>query len=73
MANILKDGRFWIGVGGLAVGLFACSKPARKLAVNTVACGMSTKDKITEGWANIKEEAADIYEEAKAKNAPAEE
>ena len=71
--NILKDARLWIGLGGVAVGLFASSKAARKLAVKTVACGMKTKDRVNEGWTNIKEEATDIYEEAKAQNAPADE
>lgn len=73
MLSIFKNAKFWIGVGGVAVGAFATSKCARKLAVKGMACGMQTRDNIKAGWESIKEEANDIYEEAKQEAAPAEE
>ena len=73
MLNIFKNAKFWIGVGGLATGLFVTSKCARKIAVKGLACGMQTRDNIKAGWENIKEEANDIYEEAKQEAVPAEE
>ena len=65
MAGIFKNAKFWIAVGGVATGMFATSKCARKLAVKGIACGMQTRDNIKAGWDSIKEEANDIYEEAK--------
>ena len=65
MVGFLKSAKFWIGVGCFAGGLFATSKCARKVAVKGMAAGMQVKDNIKTGWENVKEEAADIYEEAK--------
>ena len=65
MLGIFKSAKFWIGVGAFAGGLFATSKCARKLAVKSVAAGLQTKDNLVAGWENIKEEANDLYEEAK--------
>ena len=65
MVNIFKSAKFWIGVGCFAGGLFATSKCARKIAVKSMAAGLQVKDNIKSGWDNVKEEANDIYEEAK--------
>ncbi len=65
MLGIFKSGKFWIGVGCFAGGVFAGSKAARKIAVKGMAAGMKAKDNVVAGWNNIKEEATDIYEEAK--------
>ena len=65
MLEIFKSGKFWIGVGCFAGGIFAGSKAARKIAVKGMAAGMKAKDNVVAGWNNIKEEATDIYEEAK--------
>ncbi|MBR3309060.1 MAG: hypothetical protein IKG00_04090 [Lachnospiraceae bacterium] len=65
MLGVFKSGKFWIGVGCFAGGLFATSKVARKIAVKGMAAGMKAKDNVVVGWNNIKEEAGDIYEEAK--------
>ena len=65
MLGVFKNPKFWIGVGCFAGGLFVTSKVARKIAVKGIAAGMKTKDGIVAGWNNIKEEAEDIYEEAK--------
>lgn len=65
MVGIFKSAKFWIAVGGIATGMFATSKCARKIAVKSLACGMQTRDNIRAGWNNIKEEANDLYEEAK--------
>ena len=62
---------FWVFVSGLATGLFVKSKACRKVCVNTMAAGMIAKDKSAEGAANLKDEAMDIYEEAKTKKAAA--
>lgn len=65
MLGIFKNAKFWIGVGAFAGGLFVTSKCARKIAVKSMAVGMQTRDNIKAGWENVKEEANDIYEEAK--------
>lgn len=65
MINIFKNAKFWIGVGCFAGGLFATSKCARKIAVRGMAAGMQARDNIRAGWENVKEEANDLYEEAK--------
>ena len=65
MLGIFKNAKFWIGVGAFAGGLFVTSKCARKIAVKGMAAGMQTRDNIKAGWDNVKEEANDIYEEAK--------
>ena len=65
MIGLFKNAKFWIGVGCFAGGLFATSKCARKIAVKGLATGMQVKDNIKTGWENVKEEATDLYEEAK--------
>lgn len=65
MFNIFKNAGFWIGIGGFAAGMFVTSKCARKIAVKSMAAGMKARDGVKTGWDNIKEEASDIYEEAK--------
>ena len=40
MLGILKSGKFWIGVGCFAGGVFATSKVARKIAVKGMAAGI---------------------------------
>ncbi len=65
MVNIFKSPKFWIGIGCFAGGLFATSKCARKIAVKGMSAGMQVKDNIVTGWENVKEEATDLYEEAK--------
>ena len=67
MARFYKNAKFWLFVGGTAAGLFAKSKAARKLCVNTIAAGMQARDCAAEGLENLKEEAQDIYEDAKRK------
>ena len=65
MLGVFKNAKFWIGVGCFAGGVFATSKAARKLVVKGMATGMKTKDTIVAGWNNVKEEAGDLYDEAK--------
>lgn len=52
-----------VGMLGLEV---ARSETARHLAVRTLAKGMMVKDSISEKLNNVKEDAEDIYAEAKA-------
>lgn len=73
MTNPFKSAKFWLFVGGTAAGLFAKSKTARKACVNGLAAGMQLKDNVSAGLQNIKEEAQDIYEDAKRKAAGDEE
>ena len=65
MIGIFKNAKFWIGVGCFAGGVFATTKLARKIAVKGVAAGLQVKDNIKAGWENVKEEANDLYEDAK--------
>ena len=69
MSNLLKNAKFWIFIGGTAAGLFARSKADRKACVNGLAAGMQLKDNVAAELQNIKEEAQDIYEDAKRKAA----
>ena len=69
MSNLLKSAKFWLFVGGAAAGLFARSKTARKVCVNSIAAGMQARDSVAAGVQNLKEEAQDIYEDAKRKAA----
>ncbi len=59
-----------IFVAGAATGLAVLgllkTKKARKLAVKGVANGIMLKDRVLEGVSNIREEAGDICEQAKA-------
>ena len=65
MVSIFKNAKFWIGVGCFAGGVFATTKLARKIAVKGMAAGLQVKDNIKAGWENVKEEAGDLYEDAK--------
>jgi len=65
MLGLFRSGKFWIGAGLFALGIFASSKTARDMVVKGMAAGMKAKDNIAAGWSNIKEDARDIYEEAK--------
>ena len=62
----------WKFVCGLAAGLILPpvlkSNAVRKAAVNVTAKGMQLKDNATSSICSIKEEAQDIYAEAKNKN-----
>ena len=69
MSNLLKNWKFWCFVGGVATGVFSRSKTARKACVNGLAKGMLLKDSASEALQNMKDEAQDIYEEAKSKAA----
>ena len=69
MGNPLKSTKFWLFVGGAAAGLFARSKTARRACVNGIAAGLQMKDQMAAGLQNMKEEAQDIYEDAKRKAA----
>ena len=64
-----KYAKGWIYLAGAVTGVFLTTKAARKAAVNTIAGGMLAKDKINEGIANLKDDANDIYEDAKRKRA----
>ena len=63
-------------VGGVAAGLLLPvamkSKTARKVAVTITAKGMQLKDDVRTAMETIKEDAQDIYAEAKAQGQPAE-
>lgn len=58
-------------VGGAAAALIGSkclkSETARNLCVKGLAAGMRMKDEALEKFNNIKEEAADIYHDAKKK------
>lgn len=64
---MFENKKLWAFIGGAAAGLFLRGKTARKIAVNGIACGMQTRDKINAEIQSVKEDAADIYEEAKEK------
>jgi hypothetical protein len=55
----------WGIIAALAVPAFVKSKTAHKLAVNGVAGGMRIKDEAVRKAEVIREEAVDIYEEAR--------
>lgn len=67
----IKYKKVWSMVGGIAIGLVAPSvlksQTARKAAVNVVAKSMSLKDSATATCVSIKEDAQDVYAEAKQK------
>ena len=69
MSSMMKNWKFWCFAGGVAAGIFARSKTARKACVNGMAKVMLLKDSAAEVLQNLKDEAQDIYEEAKAKAA----
>ena len=54
---------------GVATVVFSIRKTARKACVNGIAKGMLLKDSASEALQNMKDEAQDIYEEAKSKAA----
>ena len=63
--------KVWTFVGGIAAGLvlppLVKSKTARKAAVSVVAKGMSLKDEAQAACESIKEDAQDVYAEARQK------
>lgn len=65
--------KVWAFVGGVAAGLIlpplVKSKTARKAAVSVVAKGMNLKDDAKTAYESIKEDAQDVYAEAKQKAA----
>ncbi|MFI3312776.1 MAG: DUF6110 family protein [Eubacteriales bacterium] len=69
-----KDCNICLAVG-LCVGLVATkilkAKKTRKFAVKAVAQGMMMKDSVMEEITNLKDEAMDIYEEAKVESVKA--
>lgn len=69
MSSIVKNWKLWCFAGGVAAGIFARSKTARKACVNGIAKGMLLKDSAAEVLQNIRDEAQDIYEEAREKAA----
>ena len=70
---MFENKKLWMYIGGAVAGMFVKSKTARKIAVKGVACGMQTKDAVSAEIQSMKEDATDIYEEAKAKVAAEEE
>lgn len=64
-----KVGFFALGAAVATLGVKALkSKPARDLAVNTLACGMKIQDEAKEAYENIKEDAQDLVHDAKVEN-----
>lgn len=67
-----KSKELWTFVGGIAlttvVPAILKSKPAHNVAVSAVAKSMEIKDDTQTRVASVKEDAQDIYEEAKEKN-----
>lgn len=71
--SFLGRKKLWAFVGGVAAGLvlppLVKSKTARKAAVSVVAKGMGIKDDAKAACEAIKEDAQDVYAEAKQKAA----
>lgn len=69
--GILTSKKLWAFVGGIAAGLalkpIVTSKCVRKAAVGVVAKGMEMKDGAKSACEQIKEDAQDVYAEAKSK------
>ncbi|MCD7951256.1 MAG: DUF6110 family protein [Erysipelotrichaceae bacterium] len=70
--SLLTNKKVWAFVGGVVTTVatqnFVKSKTARDLAVKGLANGMRIKDEASESFETIKEDAKDIYYEAKVKN-----
>lgn len=68
-----REHKGWAFVGGVVAGLIlsplAKSKAARKAAVCLTAKGMSLRDGAVYTYERIKEDAQDVYAEAKKKAA----
>lgn len=64
-------------VGGIATATIGVkilkSGPVRKAAVKTLACGMKLKDDAMTAMETIKEDAQDVYSEARQQQAEPEE
>ena len=67
MKGMFGSAKFWMFVGGTAAGIFLKSRSSRKVAVHALAGGMIARDKVMEGVTNIREDAMDLYEDAKRK------
>lgn len=67
----IKEHKRWVFVGGIVAGLIlpslAKSKSVHKAAVNLTSKGMSLKDAAISTYECIKEDAQDVYAEAKCK------
>ncbi|MDR3271261.1 MAG: DUF6110 family protein [Peptococcaceae bacterium] len=59
-------------LAALVGAAFTKSKPVHKLAVHSVAKGLQLKEGAVRKVENIREEAQDVYEEAKRENDEAE-
>jgi len=72
IGNIIIAKKALFFVGGVAVAVVGSkvlkSDKTRKLCVNGLAGGMRLRDKALETFHNIKEEATDIYHDAKKKS-----
>lgn len=72
MFGFMRGAAFKFGLAGAAVvlvgGKLLKSKAAHDAAVNITAWGMQLKDNISESLRNVRDEAADICDEAKRKN-----
>lgn len=73
MNNLLKNKTLWTFVGGVVATIttskFVKSNTARDLTVKAVAGGMKARHQANVSLNKIKEDATDLYEEAKQKNA----
>lgn len=71
--GFLKNSKFLFFIGGLAAGTIGVkalkSKSAKKLAVAALAKGMEVQDSAKATFATIKEDAQDLYAEAKTQAA----
>lgn len=72
MFRFMRGAAFKYGLVGAAVvfvgGKLLKSKAAHDAAVNITAWGMQLKDNISESLRNVRDEAADICDEARRKN-----
>ncbi len=63
-------GKFALGaIAALALSAYVKSKDAHRLAVRSVAGGLRLKDKAIRKMELIREEAKDVYEEARRRDA----
>lgn len=71
MIQLLAGGKAIAFLGGAVVGAVAVpvlkSKTVRKVAVSTLATGLSAKEHAERTWGTVQENLSDLYEEAKSK------
>ena len=69
--SCIKEDKKCVFIGGIVAGLIlpslAKSKTARKAAVNLTAKGMGLRENAVTAYESIKEDAQDVYSEAKRK------